>query len=275
MKGSVSSPSPPDGEGVLLALEGVRLAFGGVSALAGVSFALYPGEVVALIGPNGAGKTSVFNCICGFYKPQQGTIRWRGEAITGLPPHRLARLGIGRSFQNIELFRTMTCLDNLLLGRHLHIRAGLGSTLLALPAWRRDEVAQRLVIEKIMDLLDLQAFRHQRVGMLPYGIQKLVEVARALAGEPKLLLLDEPTAGMTAEEKDEMMVRLLGLRQELGLTMLVVEHDLRVVSQLAERILVLDYGRLIADGPPTEVQHHPEVVRAYLGQTKLTTEAAL
>lgn len=258
----------------LLELSKVNLYFGGVQALKEVDFSLNSGEVVALIGPNGAGKTSVFNCICGLYRPQSGAIRWRQASILGLPPHRIARLGIGRSFQNIELFANLSCLDNLLLGRHLHINAKLLGALLSTPAWRRDEVRQRRRVEEIMELLDLQAFRHQRVAALPYGTQKLIEVARALAAEPQLLLLDEPTAGMTAEEKDEMMLRLLSLRQEFGISLLVVEHDLRVVSQLAERVIVLDYGRVVADGPPQEVQRDPEVVRAYLGETRLVEEAA-
>lgn len=254
----------------LLELADVSLRFGGLSALVEVSFRLHESEVVALIGPNGAGKTSLFNCMCGYYRPDGGRIVWQGQNITGLAPPQAAKLGIGRSFQNIELFKNLTCLDNLLLGRHLHFKAGLLSALFAAPAWRRDEVKQRRRVEELIDLLDLQAYRHQRVGTLPYGVQKLIEVARALAVEPKLLLLDEPTAGMTVEEKDEMMYRLLAVRRELGLTLLVVEHDLRVVSRLAERIIVLDYGRLIADGSASEVQRHPEVIRAYLGETKLT-----
>jgi branched-chain amino acid transport system ATP-binding protein len=256
---------------MLLELRDLSLRFGGVQALSGVSFAVSRGEAVALIGPNGAGKTSVFNCICGLYRPQEGDIVWQGKEISRLHPPQIARLGIARSFQNIELFGNLSCLDNLLLGRHLHVRAGLWGAMFATKGWRRDEVEQRRKAEEIIDLLDLQAYRDQRVVTLPYGTQKLIEVARALAAEPKLLLLDEPTAGMTAEEKDEMMFRLLRLQGELGLAMLVVEHDLRVVSRLAERVVVLDYGRKIADGSPQEVQGHPEVVRAYLGEAQLTS----
>jgi branched-chain amino acid transport system ATP-binding protein len=258
----------------LLELQHVSLYFGGLSALEDISFTLPSGQVAALIGPNGAGKTSLFNCLTGFYQPQQGIIRFRGKDITGLKPHAVARRGMGRSFQNIELFRSLTSLDNLLLGRHMHVRTNLFGAIFATPGWVRDEVRQRRKAEELLELLDLQAYRHQPVGALPYGVQKLIEVARALAAEPRLLLLDEPTAGMTADEKDDMMHNLQRLCGELDLSMLVVEHDLRVVSRLAERVLVLDYGRLIADGTPHEVQEQPEVIRAYLGDLQLARQAS-
>lgn len=249
----------------LLEADHITLKFGGVTAVNDVSFSLHSGESVALIGPNGAGKTSLFNCLTALYKPQQGRVLFEGRSISNLMPDKIAQLGIARTFQNIELFGGLTVLENLLLGRHRHVKANLWNAMLGLPSWAHDEVKQIEMAERMIDLLELQAYRDRRVRGLPYGVQKLVEIGRALAGEPKLLLLDEPVAGLTSDEKDELVQRLSELRSSLGLTILLVEHDLRVVSSLAERIIVLEYGRKIADDTPEKVRNDPAVIAAYLG----------
>ncbi|NJK45936.1 MAG: ABC transporter ATP-binding protein [Pleurocapsa sp. SU_196_0] len=246
----------------------------GVTAVNDVSFSVARGETVALIGPNGAGKSSLFNCITALYKPQVGSVRFEGVELTRLTPDRIAALGVARTFQNIELFGGLTVLENLLLGRHRHVKTNLFQAMLGLPAWTRDEVTQIAAAERIIDLLELQAYRDRRVRGLPYGIQKLVEIGRALAGEPKLLLMDEPVAGLTTDEKDELVGRLAELKNALGLSILLVEHDLRVVSSLAERIIVLEYGRKIADGSPEAVRNDPAVVAAYLGVEAQTLQGA-
>lgn len=249
----------------LLETQNLTLRFGGVTAVNDVSFAIHPGESVALIGPNGAGKTSLFNCLTALYQPQQGQVLFEGQNISKLSPDKIARLGIARTFQNIELFGGLTVLENLLLGRHRHVNVPLWQAMLGTPAWVKDEVAQIEKAERVIDLLELQLYRDRRVRGLPYGIQKLVEIGRALASEPKMLLLDEPVAGLTSDEKDELVQRLIELRSSLGLTILLVEHDLRVVASLAERIIVLEYGRKIADGSSESVRNDPAVIAAYLG----------
>ncbi|MFI7060808.1 ABC transporter ATP-binding protein [Kribbella sp. NPDC050124] len=250
----------------VLSFADVVLTFDGVTALNGVSFTVNPGELFAVIGPNGAGKTSIFNVLSGVYRPQRGTVRFGDHDLIGRRPHAIARLGLARTFQNIELFSNLTVLDNLMLGRYHHHPYGV----LAAFAWigkaRRSERANRRAVEEIVDFLELAQWRRLPVGLLPYGVQKRVELGRALASEPKLLLLDEPVAGMNLEETEDMARFILDIREELGLPMIMVEHDMGLVMDLADRIMAIDFGRPIRTGTPQEVATDPEVVRAYLGE---------
>ncbi len=248
-----------------LDVEGLSLAFGGVQALQDVSLTTRTGELLAVIGPNGAGKTSLLNCITGFYQPQKGTIRFNGRDITRMPAHHLVRVGIGRTFQNIELFPGMTVLQNLLLARHIHCGYRLMDACLFSPAVRREEIRHRRLLEELIDFLEIQAIRKKTVGSLPYGLMKRVELGRALALEPKLLVLDEPFAGMNLEEKEDMVRFLLDLNEGWGQTMILVEHDMSIVMSISERVVVLNFGEKLAEGTPEEVRSHPEVIRAYLG----------
>jgi branched-chain amino acid transport system ATP-binding protein len=250
----------------LLVFDDVHLSFAGVKALDGISFTVGAHDLFAIIGPNGAGKTSAFNVMSGLYRPQRGGVTFLGEPIVGRRPHQIAAMGMSRTFQNIELFQNLTVIDNLMLGRHHLVRYGVPSAILYAGRTRREETRHRAVVEDIIDFLEIEAHRKSPVGLLPYGIQKRVELGRALALGPKLLLLDEPVAGMNVEETEDMARFILDIRDELDIPMVLVEHDMGVVMDLADRVLVLDFGRPIACDVPEAVQADPDVIAAYLGQ---------
>jgi len=245
--------------------EGLTINFGGIRALDGVSFEVIPGEVFTIIGPNGAGKTTIFNLISRIYHPSAGRLTFRDEDITAVAPHEIASRGIARTFQNIELFQHATVLQNLLLGRHAHKRSRFVEELLFPPRVARLESEHREAAEKVMDFLDLQPHRDSLIVNLPYGVRKVVEMARALCVEPKLLLLDEPSSGLSVEETEDMAFWIQDIRSVLGITVLMVEHDMSLVSAVSERVLALNYGRPLALGTAREVQDDPEVIKAYLG----------
>jgi branched-chain amino acid transport system ATP-binding protein len=254
------------GGGPILQVEDLHLSFRGVQAVAGATCALAPGEILGIIGPNGAGKTSLLNCINGFYRPQRGRILFAGRDITSLPPSARAALGIGRTFQNIALYPGMTVLDNIMTGRAIRMTAGVVACAVYVGPARREHVAHRAAVEEIIDFLEIEAFRHHPVAELPYGIQKKVELGRALALDPRVLILDEPMAGMSLDEKVDMARYLLELKEVRGLPIVLVEHDMGVVMDLCDRVVAMDYGRIIAAGRPADVQRHPDVIRAYLGE---------
>jgi len=247
-----------------LSVEHLSLRFGGLTVLNDVSFAVEPGELMALIGPNGAGKTSVFNCISGIYRGE-GAIRFRGQSLMGRSPHEIAQLGVARTFQHGELFGEMSVVDNLLTGRHARIATNPIAEMLFLPSVRRAEVAHRAAVERIIDLVELERYRHARVGSLPFGVQKVVGFARALALEPSVILMDEPSAGLNREEREDLARFILRIKYELAMTIIWIEHDMQMIADLADRIHVLDYGRTIAEGAPEAVLNDPAVLAAYVG----------
>jgi branched-chain amino acid transport system ATP-binding protein len=249
----------------LFAAQDISIRFGGIRAVDAVSFDVQHGEVFSIIGPNGAGKTTIFNLISRIYSTTSGKLIFDGQDITVTPPHQVAGLGIARTFQNIELFANATVLENLLIGRHCHARASFLSQICFLPAARRDELAHREKAEDVIAFLGLERYRDTLIAGLPYGVRKVVEVGRALCTEPKLLLLDEPSSGLNVEETEGMGFWIEDIKKDLGITVIMVEHDMNLVRQVSDRVMALNYGRVLALGTPHEVQTHPEVVRAYIG----------
>jgi branched-chain amino acid transport system ATP-binding protein len=265
---SIISSRSDDEKKAELEIQDLRLSFGGVIAVKDVDLDVHTGELVAVIGPNGAGKTSLLNCITGFYHPQKGRIIFNGREITNVPTHNLVGVGIGRTFQNIELFPGMTVLANMTLARHIHCHYSFLSSCLFSPAVKKEEIRHRQILEEIIDFLEMQSIRKKPVGSLPYGMMKRVELGRALALEPRLLILDEPFAGMNLEEKEDMVRFLLELNSTWGLTMILVEHDMSIVMSIAKRIMVLNFGEKLGEGSPEEVSSNPEVIKAYLGDVE-------
>jgi branched-chain amino acid transport system ATP-binding protein len=251
-----------------LEIKGLRLSFGGVIAVKDVDLNAHTGELMAIIGPNGAGKTSLLNCITGFYRAQQGKIIFNGKDITHLHTHELVGVGIGRTFQNIELFPGMTVLANMTLARHIHCQYSFIRSCLFSGAVRKEEIHHRQILEEIIDFLEMQSIRKKTVGSLPYGMMKRVELGRALALEPRLLILDEPFAGMNMEEKEDMVRFLLELNQRWGLTIILVEHDMSIVMSIAQRIMVLNFGEKLGEGSAEEISANPDVIKAYLGEAE-------
>ena len=264
---SIFASARPEDRRAELEIKRLTLKFGGITALNNIELTVRTGELVAIIGPNGAGKTSLLNCITGYYKPQEGQIFFNGQEITRMSPHHLTHLGIGRTYQNIELFPGMTVLANMLLARHIHSHYGLGKAALFSKSVKDEEVRHRKILEELIDFLEMQSIRKKLVGSLPYGLRKRVELGRALALEPKLLILDEPFAGMTLEEKEDMVRFLLEINESWNQTMILVEHDMSIVMSISHKVVVLDFGVKIAEGDPEFVQTHPQVIKAYLGDT--------
>ncbi len=252
---------------ILLSAKNLSVRFGGVLAVSDVSFEVRRGEVFTLIGPNGAGKTTVFNLISRIYNPTHGHIEYEGAVLTEQPPHKVASMGIARTFQNIELFEHASVLHNLLIGRHIHRRTGMWSDLVFTRKTRAAEIDARRKVEEVIDFLDLQHYRDSLVAGLPYGVRKVVELARALCTEPRLLLLDEPSSGLNVEETEDMAFWIQDIKNDLGITVLMVEHDMSLVSKVSDRVLAMNQGQVLAMGSPSEVQTHPGVIEAYLGVT--------
>ncbi|HEX7888905.1 MAG TPA: ABC transporter ATP-binding protein [Ramlibacter sp.] len=269
LSGIAASPSTPAGTrrlgNVILDVKNISLAFGGVKALTDISFDVREHEVRAIIGPNGAGKSSMLNCINGVYQPQQGSITFRGRTFHHMKSRQVAEMGIARTFQNLALFKGMSVLDNIMTGRNLRIRSNILLQALRIGPAEREEIRHREHVERIVDFLEIQAFRKTPVGQLPYGLQKRVDLGRALAMEPQVLLLDEPMAGMNLEEKQDMCRFILDVNDEFGTTVVLIEHDMGVVMDISDRVVVLDYGKKIGDGTPDEVRSNPDVIKAYLG----------